>query len=71
MDKFCVVQMCKLGVLVRVSVMLTKGHPATDDLGALLHICDSSYWKTPVCHWAPEMLHTNTNTTKLELRPYT
>lgn len=33
----------------------SKGHPATDYLRALLHICDGGYRKTPVCYWTPEM----------------
>ena len=48
---------CFCGFLsVCVSVFLTKGHPATDNLRALLHICDGGYRKTPICYRAPEML---------------
>lgn len=50
-------------------MMLTKGHPATDNLRTLLHICNSSYWETPVCHRAPEMLYQNADKEqKLKLR---
>lgn len=41
---------------VSVSLCLTEGHPATDNLRALLHICEGGDRKTPVCYWTPEML---------------
>lgn len=44
-----------------VFVCLTEGHPATDDLRALLHIWDGGYRKTPVCYRTPEMLHVHSD----------
>lgn len=44
------------GLSVCVSVCLTEGHPATDNLRALLHICEGGDRKTPVCYRTPEML---------------
>lgn len=48
-----------------VHVCLTEGHPATDDLRALLHICDGGYRKTPVCYRTPEMLYRYTNSDRI------
>lgn len=40
---------------------LTKGHPAADNLRALLHIRDGSDGETPVRYGPPEMLNKQTN----------
>lgn len=53
--KVCVCAL-HLGLSVHVSVCLTEGHPATDNLRTLFHVCDGGYRKTPVCYGTPEML---------------
>ncbi len=46
-----------LGLSIHVSVCLTEGHPAADNLGALLHVCEGGDRKTPVCYRTPEVLY--------------
>lgn len=58
-------------VYQQMCACLTEGHPATDNLRALLHICDGGYGKTPVCDRSPEMLCRYTQSNKLQFEQYT